>query len=114
MLGCPVDAPGRVRYASRMDDLMNRLEAWRKGRDLSKVEMSKVMGCNTPQHYGNWVARDSLPKEYFPKALGILGDNFTGDFTKARETDVEALAQAVLDATSLEQAHRIARLVLRK
>lgn len=55
--------------------VMERLESWRTANGLRKTEMAKLLGCNSPQQYGNWVARNSLPKEFFKRAADILGDD---------------------------------------
>ncbi len=57
-----------------MTHVMDRLEAWRVTNGLKKTEMSKLLGANTSQQYGNWVTRNSLPKEFFRRAADILGD----------------------------------------
>ena len=54
-------------------DRIDALEKWRIDHGLSKTEMAARMGCNSPQQYGNWVARGSLPKDYFERADRLLG-----------------------------------------
>lgn len=58
-----------------MADVMERLEAWRVANDLSKVEMTGLMGANSKQQYHGWVGRNSLPKAFFHVAARILGEN---------------------------------------
>ena len=53
-------------------NLIDQLEEYRKARKLSKTDMAKEFAVRY-QNYHNWTARGSLPKEYYQKALQILG-----------------------------------------
>lgn len=55
-----------------MDNLIERLEAYRRGNNISKVEMARIIGAQSKQQYGNWVARGSLPKAFYGPALRVL------------------------------------------
>lgn len=58
-----------------MTYIMERLERHREENHLSKSEMSRRLGAPRPQSYFNWLDRNSLPKEYFPAAAELLGDD---------------------------------------
>lgn len=72
-----------------VDNLIERLEAYRKGNRITKAEMSRIIGATSPPQYSNWVARKSLPKAFIDPALRILGN--TGDFTKAQISLLEKI-----------------------
>lgn len=59
-----------------MESMMDRLEAYRTEHRLSKAEMARRMGAAAQQNYTNWVNRDSLPKQFYPKAAELLGDEW--------------------------------------
>lgn len=64
----------------KLDDLLEKLEQYRKKNGLSKAELARAIGANEPQQYRNWVARGSLPKKYYDQALRIMGQS--GALTK--------------------------------
>lgn len=70
---------GPVDYM-KIDDILAKLEKYRKENGLTKAELSRVIGANEPQQYRNWVARGSLPKKYINSALELLGQ--PGNLTK--------------------------------
>lgn len=56
-----------------MEDLLKKLEAYRKQKRISKTDMARLLGANSPQQYANWVYRGSLPKDFYEVAMQILG-----------------------------------------
>lgn len=55
-----------------MKDLIQQVEEYRISKGLIKAEMAKLIGANSSQQYNNWVYRNSLPKEYIPRAQRLL------------------------------------------
>lgn len=64
----------------KFDNLMERLEAYRRGNGITKAEFSRILGCNSQHQYQNWINRGSLPKAYYDTALRVLGNS--GSLTK--------------------------------
>lgn len=62
------------------ENLIQRIEAYRKGNRITKAEMSRILGAESPNQYHNWVARGSVPKEYIDACLRVLGQK--GQYTK--------------------------------
>lgn len=52
-------------------DLIEKLEAYRIARGLKRVDMARIFGVDQ-QRYNNWVYRNSLPKQFYPKAQALL------------------------------------------
>ena len=53
-------------------NLIAELEKYREQKGLKKADMARLFGVDS-QNYNNWVYRNSLPKEFYEKALSIIG-----------------------------------------
>jgi SOS-response transcriptional repressor LexA len=62
-----------------MKSIMGELEEWRRARGLKASEMARMLGAPKSQYYTNWVARDSLPKDYYPIAEELIAP---GDYIR--------------------------------
>lgn len=62
-----------------MKDIMKELEEWRAARGLKASDMARKLGAPSSQYYTNWVARDSLPKDYYFVAEELVAK---GDYIK--------------------------------
>lgn len=86
------------------ENLIERLEAYRKGNRITRAEMSRIIGANSPNQYTNWVVRGSLPKAYYDAALRVLGHS--ADLTKRQ---IEFLER--FDTLNEDQREIVTRLV---
>ena len=68
-------------------NLIKEIEQLRASQGLSKTAMADRFGV-IYQNYNNWVARASLPKEHYEKALMMLSSR------EAQRDDVQALLEA--------------------
>lgn len=71
------------------ENLVELLEAYRKGNHLSKVQMANIIGAGSKQQYQNWVSRNSLPKSFIGPALKILKQN--GSISRKQAEILESL-----------------------
>ena len=103
-----------------MDDsqLLAQLEQIHVAKKQSKTAMAKLLGCKSPQQYTNWLRRESIPKDYHRRVVELIGSKAqaqTTESSSAESRDIrsaKALASTILELESIEQAHRVARLVL--
>ena len=74
---------GEIKSRTMSDDmLLNALERWRKKAQLTKVDMARLFRLRTSQNYTNWLARRSIPKEFYPHVNAILNAEGEEDATK--------------------------------
>lgn len=85
-----------------MTDVIDRLEKWRLTNGLSKIEMAKLLGCNSKQQYSNWVSRNSLPKSYFRRAADILGDSM-GNVAPLKSSEVKTKPGVNYESSAFKQ-----------
>lgn len=77
-------------------NLIKEIEQLRVSQGLSKTAMADRFGV-IYQNYNNWVARASLPKEHYEKALKMLSSR------EAQRDEV----QAIFEASSTEELKEI-------
>lgn len=62
-------------YNWRVKSLAKQCEQYRKEKGIEKLEMSRLCGAPSYQHYYMWMKRDSIPKAYVDRVKAVISQD---------------------------------------
>ena len=92
-----------------MDILLQALEDWRLENGYSKSDVARMLKCKSPQTYTNWLARGSLPKDYFYAASALIGKESMAVQPPTDDSDIASMLAELGDTAKVEAFSAICR-----